>query len=437
MLDLRVVEFKLGAVVVKGAGQKEQAYLESRLRTPRGAPIDARRLQEDLDQLNRYPFRALSAAFTPGSALGESDLLLTAAEQRSWRVYATGSNSGTAQTGWGRLALGAVIGGLPIRDATLAVQVTGSPDFWGKVSQLYPSQDKSRYASVATRFDAPIAAGQGIELSFDALQTNVTQDPFSARQKVIEGSAGYRTLVSNFLPLSGEAELGLEARREDRTTAFAGVDVFSASADIFQLYGRWSNAWSGPLGRSALNLSVHFSPGGVGSDNSDQALSLASNGRVTSARYAYVNASLSQGFSLPAGLSLTTLIVGQYASDPLPDTEQMGLGGQDLVRGYSLDSGAFDEAILGRVELRARSVPLLRHVGSAADGLSPYVFADAGHGHNLGAGGDIDLASSGVGADYAIGSAVTAQIDGAHDWIRSSVPHAADWRLQARLTLAY
>ena len=130
--------------------------------------------------------------------------MLTAAEQRPWRVYATVSNSGTAQTGWGRIAVGGLFGNLPIPDATLALQFTSSPDFWGKVSQLYPSQDKAQYASIAARLDAPVAAGQGIEVSFDAVQTHVDQDPFAVRQRVYEGSAGYRTLVSNLLPLSGE-----------------------------------------------------------------------------------------------------------------------------------------------------------------------------------------------------------------------------------------
>lgn len=435
VLDIRVVEFRLGQVVVHG-DDKEQAYLKSRLRVRPGAPIDARRLQEDLDQLNRYPFRSLSAAFTPGSALGDSDLILTAQPQRPFRVYATASNSGTEQTGWGRIALGAIIGGLPIRDSTLSVQVTGSNDFWGKISQLYPSDQRSRYGSVATRFDAPIAAGQGIQLSFDALETNVVQDPFSSRQRVIEGSAGYRTLVSNWLPpLGGEAEVGIEARSERRATAFGGVPVFEAGAMIFQVYGRWSGAGTAPFGgRSALSVTLHVSPGDVGSDNSDAALGLISGGRVKSAQYAYVNASLSQGWNLPKGLSLSTLIIGQMATGPLPDTEQMGLGGQDLVRGYSLDSGAFDQAILGRIELRARAVPLLRGIG---DRVSPYVFADAAHGQDRGPGGGIDLASSGIGLDYAIGGAVTARLDGAHEWIRSRVPQAAAWRLQARLTVAY
>lgn len=435
VLNLRIVEFRLGKVEVRGPNQTQAAYLESRIRSPSGQEIDAASLEQDLDELNRYPFRTVTAAVTPGADVGQTDLILTPTYVKPWRLYATLSNSGSAETGWSRIGLGAVVGALPIPDSTLAVQFTSSPDFFDSDGRAFPGL-AAKYASISGRFDAPTWNGQGVELTFDAVQTHLNQDPFDVRQRTFEGAIGYRSLLSNFTDLPGSIEAGWEGKREQRATFFDGVDVVSGTVDVYQAFARWSDAWNDPLGPSALTVTLHVSPGDVDLANRSSAFTSFSSGRLQTSRYAYFNAAWSRSWRLPQGFSVVSSVIGQYATGGLPDTEQIGLGGEDLVRGYSLDEGAFDTGVLSRNELHLPAFPLLHRIGAPTDLFAPYVFTDVGHGHDFGEPGSVTLVSSGVGAAYAITRFVSAQIDGAHNWVEGPV-REGKWRAQARLVVSY
>ena len=72
-------------------------------------------------------------------------------------------------------------------------------------------------------------------------------------------------------------------------------------------------------------------------------------------------------------------LVAQYGSGALPQTEQMAVGGQSLVRGYSIDDGSYDN---GFVAAQRAARPDL-HPGPGPAGstpLAPYAFFDFGHG---------------------------------------------------------
>ena len=133
---------------------------------------------------------------------------------------------------------------------------------------------------------------------------------------------------------------------------------------------------------------------------------------------------------------MNTLIC-QYAATPLPQTEQAGLGGDGLVRGYTLDDGAFDTAIVSRNELRARSFALLRLKGDLADQASPYAFFDAGYGRDQRTGVSAHMASAGVAMDYQLGRHLAATIDGAWALERAGLTAAGAVRLETRVTVTF
>src|SRR5205823_161057 len=60
VLQIRVIEFRLGRTVVQGAQGASATFVGSRIRAQTGAVISSTDLSEDLDALNRYPFRRVS-----------------------------------------------------------------------------------------------------------------------------------------------------------------------------------------------------------------------------------------------------------------------------------------------------------------------------------------------------------------------------------------
>ncbi|HEY5072887.1 MAG TPA: ShlB/FhaC/HecB family hemolysin secretion/activation protein [Caulobacteraceae bacterium] len=435
VLQIRVVEFRLGKLNLAGASPREAARIAGAVRLVPGGEIDSRRLSQDLDWLGRTPFRTIAPAFTPGAELGQTDLDLAVTHLRPWRVEAGYSNSGASPTDQDRYFVGATAGGVVIADSVLSLQITGSPDFWVTGDEVLV-QSHPTYESVAGRFTAPLTPRSDIELSLDAVETNQAVPFFVVREQTLETSLAWRTAVSNFVPLPGDVRLGIEAKAQRRMTFFGPVDVLEGGVNIYQILGGWSESWNDRFGHSTLDLAIHVAPGGVDRLNSDANFSDFTSGRVGGAGYAYLDIDYGRLTTLPRGLSLATQLTAQYAGRPIPDSEQLGLGGQGLVRGYFLDVGAFDDAVILRDELHA---PALAVVKSAAApvAVAPFAFLDLGWGRNEAAGQNVRLASVGLGADLQVTRRIAADLSLSYPLARVRETHVGDWRLEARLAVSY
>jgi hemolysin activation/secretion protein len=437
MLQVRVIEFRAGDIKVSGVAPRTARQVREGVRLQPDQLIDAGVLNQDLDWLNRYPFHHTEAVFSPGEALGRSNLDLQTTASKPWQVYAGYANSGSPSTGWDRYFLGGQVGGLVVPGSLLSYQFTASPDFFDDHGSAFGDTSHPQYLSHGVRVSLPAGERQELELTYDHVETNVTADSFTVRQQTDELTLGYRGSVSNFVSLPGDVFAGLELKTEKRTTFFSGLDVLNNSIDVYQTYAGWSDAWSDIGGHNVFNLTIHGSPGGLGSRNSADAFTLFSNGRVTSGDYVYVNAQFSRTTRLPAGWTLVNSLIGQYSDSALPDTEQMGVGGADLVRGYTLDDGSYDSGIVSRNELRTPAFPLLGLRGLAADQLSPYAFVDAGYGASRVVKVDVRPASVGVGADYQLSSHFSAAFTIARALADGVRTRDGDWLAQSRVTVSF
>jgi hemolysin activation/secretion protein len=146
---------------------------------------------------------------------------------------------------------------------------------------------------------------------------------------------------------------------------------------------------------------------------------------------------LSGPMRLPNHWNLVDTLIGQYAGEALPDTEQSGVGGEDLVRGYTLDDGSYDTAIISRNEIRPPAFPLLGLGHIASDQVSPYGFFDIAYGSSRVVKTDVTPASIGIGADYTLGPHLTASATVAHDLTDGARTPSDSWRLQSRVTLSF
>ena len=450
VLQVRVISFELERKTAPGA--RDPAYVTSRVRTRPGQPVNANDLAQDLDWLNRYPFRTSQAIFQPGDWLGATDLIVQSVQTRPWSVYAGYSDSGSPLTGFDRYFAGATVALPFLPDAYGSYQFTGSNDVLFAQDRPLNSAPDPLYISHSGRIVIPTLPRQDVEATVSFVQSNQFGD-FNSHQTTEEASLGYRSALSNLAAglggeaVPGEIALGVEARHEAGSVKFLPTEEQpdqSGIIDVFQVYAGYSGQAADRFGRTALDATLHISPGGVGARNTDAALAASSQGRSTSAEYAYLSGDLSRTVGLPAGISYGLSVVGQYAPNPLPLTEQIGLGGPSLVRGYTQDDGVFDSGILARNELHAPASPLLGRLGvGVADQVAPFAFIDAGYGKNEYAAktllkhADESPVGAGLGADYQLGARLTAGLSAAWALKPAGATHAGQFRLESRVAVSF
>ncbi|MDR1283959.1 MAG: ShlB/FhaC/HecB family hemolysin secretion/activation protein [Opitutaceae bacterium] len=402
-LQLRVVEFRLGKVQVNG---DPASPLESDLRLTNGERIDAKKLSEDLDWLNRNPYRQVQGAFAAGDELGTSNLELSITETKPWQVFAGYSNTGTRSTGKDRYFLGGAGVIKPLNNTLISYQLTGDTDFWSKPGSITLGDDRPRYLSHSGRVTIPLAARQALEIApnFVAQTTESSQlgglFVFRTESDTFEIPVVYRTAVSNLFDgyYLGDLTFGVEFKRskQEQFLSLAGssfIPLGKSEADVWQFVAGWAHQIPDKLGSTSFDIKLKANPG---ADEDEWEL------RGRDAKYVYASLDLTRVTRLPGRLTWVAQFTGTLSTADLPDTEQIAPGGFYATRGYQTDDGSADRGFVLRNELRLPSVALF----PGRDQLSPYFFLDFGYGESDGS-PDVKLASAGAGLDYRYGKTLS------------------------------
>lgn len=439
VVHLRVVEFRMGAVSVLGAEDDIGAAMSAGLRVVRGERIDAARLNEDLEWLNRVPYRRVEGVFAPGDETATSDLTLKVTRIKPWQMYAGWSNTGTETTGRDRFFVGGGAWIVPLGDVTLTYQVTGSDDLRSPRKLFPDSGGFARYLSHAGRLVLATRPRQAIEFAPALVATRETAGAFIAfENQTVELPIIYRSALSNIVPglHAGNIYTGAEIKRLERTTFFNGMAAAKGRAEVFQFVLGWSHILFDDHGRTTFDIRLKHNPGGVMSDNSTAMWRAFSGGRVIDPVYTYGAFQIDRLTTLPGGFSWLSQLAGGLAEQPLPDTERITLGGLNAVRSHRLDDTSIDAGLIWRNDLRA---PAMRALGATtlADTLSPYLFIDAGHGVDRFTGGTTTLAGAGAGFDYDLGAHANLSFSAGRALRDGGRTDAGDWTVYGRITARY
>ena len=433
-LQIRVVEFRLGKVKVIGTTAADAAHIKQSLRVASGEAVEATLLSQDVDWLNRYPYRSLSASFSRGDQLAVTDLTLSATRSRPYGVYAGYANSGSPATGEDRYFIGAQVGLPLLRDATLSYQLTGSRDFWDDRGRVL-DDPHPLYLSQGGRLAVPTAPRQAIELTISAVETNQPAQIFVIRSVTTEATLGYRWAGSDlWRVLPGDFNIGIEAKRQHRDNFFGTVSVASGAVSVYQALAGWSGNWADAGGRTDLDATVHVSPGGLSPGDRNAAYQAFTQGRVRRADYTYLNAGLNRVSFLPWRFVLSSAVSAQVAGAALPDSERIALGGVQSVRGYTLDDGAYDDGVIGRNELRLKGPAIFENGLLTLD--RPFVLGDIGFARDEASRRNRTLYAVGLGWSAHIGPAALG-LSLSDPLVNGPATRAGHWRLDLRLTAAY
>ncbi|MGJ4932512.1 ShlB/FhaC/HecB family hemolysin secretion/activation protein [Bradyrhizobium sp. HKCCYLS2038] len=440
VLQLRVIAFKVGKVAVSGAPAAD--FPPQRIRTSPGELVDARRLETDLDWANRNPFRQVEAVFGPGKDLAQTNLTLQQTARLPWQVFGGYANSGTRLTDRDRVFVGAAAApftslSAPYNDIYASFQLTSSKNFWSAQGQAFGDVGESKYFSPAARVVIPLGWRSSLELTGDFVQTNERpSEPFRIRTLTTEGAAVYRQALSDILPWGrGDLLGGIELKRQNRTTFFTGVDVADGQAEVAQWLIGWTGRWTDGLGSNSFEIRLKSNPGGVLGHNTAADWSLFTNGRVSDVRTTFATLSYNRITPL-ADWSLKTDVLALVAARPLPDTERIGLGGNDLVRGYVTEDGTVDQGIVMRNSLYLPSFSPSRRPGFN-DTLAPFLLADVGWGRDVFFNRSTSLSSIGLGFDYRIGPNFSSTVTAATALSPGPDTPSGAWRIQARAVLSF
>jgi hemolysin activation/secretion protein len=359
-LRLRVVEFRLGRKSATGGSAAVDKSIVNGVRAAPGDVVDGDTLQQDLDWLNRSPFRTVTAVFAPGADTGVTNLDLQAHSSKPWQVFAGYANSGTPSDGLDRWMMGGEVADLVRPGSLVSFQVTGSDDFWFGHDKPFGDTEDPQYVSYSLVAALPLAPRQNLTVVADYLQSTTTPaKDIETTSRTAEISAVYQTALSNFIPAPGDGSIGIELRSQRNVTDFSATRVTQTEADIAQLVLGWSDAWTDPRWRQSLSLNLRGSPGGLFDGNHDTDFLSASNGRVRSSDYVYGDINYSGDFHVAGAWRYVTSVNIQLADKPLFSTEQTPIGGDPGVRLYVYDDGSFDDAAIWRNEIRTPPLTLL------------------------------------------------------------------------------
>ena len=431
VLQLRVILFKVAGIKVTGAAA--ESYPQSRIRLVPGQEIDARKLETDLDWANRNPFRQVEAVFGPGKDLGLTDVNIQVTDRKPWQVYAGYANSGTLLTDRNRYYVGA--SGAPSADIVASYQLTGSGNFWMN-DGLFNRPDDAKYVSQAGRLLTPLGLRTSLEVVGDHVLTNERPNSlFRIKTQTSQASAIVRTALSDLLPPAiGNLLGGVELKHQLRTTIFDGTPVAEGSADVAQVMVGWNGRWSDNLGTNTLDVRFKSNPGGILSGNNSLAWSAFTNGRVTDVQTNLINLEFGRVTPLPKSLSLKSEVSVLASSRPLPDTERIGLGGIHAVRGYVIEDGAVDQAVILRNSLYVSTPGMPSWMPGT---LAPFLLADVGWGRDLFSRRDSTLSSVGAGFDFAAGTNFNSKLLAARAMTDGLHTPAGSWCVSLQASVSY
>jgi hemolysin activation/secretion protein len=402
-VQLVVTQARLsGEITVEGNRYfSDEQYLRW-LRQQVDQPVDALQLNDDIDWINRNPFRSATVAASPGSQAGTTHLTIQAREARPVRWYMGANNTGSESTTKERVLAGMNWGNAFGLGHQMSLQVTADSAF-----------EHSKSLSGSYSLDLPWRHTLSLSGAYSKTD-GIVSEPFSLTGMSSQFILRYGIPLADAWggSLSHSVSLGLDYKRSDNNFDFASIPITDNTTEVIQIAALYSGQLSDSLGKTSASLSLYHAPGGVTARNEDRYFK--DSRYRASANYSYVRLDLRRNNRLPANWEWNWAGSGQLSNQNLIGSEQFGAGGMNTVRGYQEGEVYGDEGLRLSQELLTPAFAIARRLGfSRQDGMRLYVFQDFAGTHSVKKLPGEDhayLHSAGLGLRYQIGQLMTAQV---------------------------
>jgi hemolysin activation/secretion protein len=376
------------------------------------------KLLDDVNWLNRNPFREVSPAYIQGD-VGKTDVELRVNDGKDilhplpLRVFAGGDDSGNNLLGNYHAFAGFNWGNAFGLDDQLNYTYTTDTDFY-----RYKVHSGSYVAPLPWWHNTLTLFGYYAEIKPDLSKFN---SPITENGTAFNLSARYAIPIFNIGHYEQELSLGVDYKYQNNNSFFDQASLLETPTTVSQGVVVYRGSLSDTMGETAVSAQGFYSPGHIGGQN-DPASYNASRGG-TKPDYYYANLDGSRSLKLPLlanwrqrptadDFSFYIHGNGQYTTDRLLPSEQLGLGGWASVRGYDERIVSGDKGLIVNNELRS---PTFKYSKLGAQLYGFYDYGDVKVNHYSSVNGDtfhsVDMASTGPGLRVNWGRNLEARAD--------------------------
>lgn len=370
VIQVIIHEAKLGKVAARGNRYFSSKSLEKGISLKPGKPVEMSRLIQDLQWINRNPFREVDAVFTPGAENGTTDIDLVTKDRWPYRFYTGCDDTGLLDTGLLRWFLGTNMGNLWGAGHQFSYQFTtgtSAHEFYAHSAQ-YTAPLPWRH--ILFVFGGYSAIHAHLQFPFESgFHSSGSSSQASLRYEIPLWPA--RNFINEF-------SFGFDFKRTNNSLSFFGTPVFGKNVNISQLMAGYNSGYEGSYAKFNLTLEAYYNPGPLLDDESNVDFqSLRPNARN---RYCYVRGSFFPIVRIPqlGDMYIYTNFRGQFSTTNLLASEQFGVGGYDTVRGYNENELNGDSSFVFNFELRSPQIHLCKLKGKKRDSLQFLLFFDYG-----------------------------------------------------------
>lgn len=408
VLQLVIIEGRVGDVLVEGVEGTTAELLASQVRLSRGEVIKESTLLDDLNWMNKHPFRRVDLVYSPGADYGTTDIVLRAEQLKALSGYVSVDNSGNEILGQERFTAGASWAG-PLffsEENLLSYQFTtnfeSEADLVGH-SVVFASYLPWRHQ--LTVLGAYVESEAMFDIDGQELVTGGLNQQLSGRYAIPMKSLGKWT---------HEFEVGMDFKSSNSALDFNTLEVFDSTSEIVQFSIGYNATARDSSGQWSLDSELVLSPGDITRKGTDEIYG-EQRGLATS-DYTYARVMAERQQSLPKQWQLIGRVQAQTSNTNLLATETLGAGGYDSVRGFEQRIARGDNGFIGTLELRTPPVSPARWLGfyNARDAAVALVFLDYGalsSADKLPNEENLKLGSAGAGIRYQLDDNVSVRLD--------------------------
>jgi hemolysin activation/secretion protein len=339
-VQLIVLKGTIGQIEFTGNEFFSSELLASQLSSTSGTVVTSDTIRNDLNWINRNPFRNVNLLYSRGQNFSETNLNFQVEDRRPVRFYAGYENSGTRSTDTDRMFAGLNLGNVFGLDHQLNYQYTMAPDlddfYAHSASYVVPITQWRHVLSFYGAYSNSTA-----EISSDILEAEGESYSFGLRYSVpLRGTDSFNHEIFG----------GYEYKYSENSIIFSGVSLPETKTEIGQFNLGYSAALRDNWGSTSMNLIGYYSPGNMFSYNDDEDFSNVS--YEGESDYMYGRVTFERITRLPEDFTLLASVTGQLSDENLLVSEQLGAGGYATVRGYQERIANAEEGVITTLELR-------------------------------------------------------------------------------------
>ena len=407
-LYVLVLRGKLGEVRVEGGSVALQTKILKCIRSKQGDVIDSGKMQDDLEWLNKDPFRSIDLIYQRGEKLSATDAIFHVQEKTPFSVYAGYEYSGYQIAGYSRWTAGFNWGHLWWQDHELNAQFRSASE----MDQLW---------SIAANYIAPLPWRDTLEVFGNFVYThpdveknfpNALPPDSESHGKSWQTSLRYTFALPRIGNMTHELVFGYDFKRTNNFLIYALIPVYRQDIDVSQFLLRYQGKATDCLGFTSFGCSVFFSPGGMSAFDHNVYYEIERPGARCTYIYGIINGD--RKFYLPKDCSFVMSLLVQLSETQLMPSEQLLLGGQFTIRGYKENAIIGDRGFLLKNEFQTCSWHLITKK-KVKDDLHFLAFLDMGFtgsaDKNVNKTNNAFLVSVGPGVRYMIQDHVNIRMD--------------------------